>query len=124
MEGGCPFGAHPGLQAKAKFQGDQGMSPCTESGYLWLYELLDPGLPPSSRTRIRLRAKPSLSRKPIDPSLSVMLLSRRVIDALARVFADVAFNGAAEKGWPELRRADDAADNSQSDYRRDEGADH
>ena len=43
-----------------------------------------------------------------------------MIDTLTGVLADVAFDGAADKDWRELCRRDDTADNSQSDYRRDD----
>jgi hypothetical protein len=43
-----------------------------------------------------------------------------VIDALTGVLADVAFDGTADKDWPELCRRDDTADNRQSDYRGDD----
>jgi hypothetical protein len=43
-----------------------------------------------------------------------------VIDALTGVLADVAFDGATDKDWAELCRRDDTADNSQSEYRRDD----
>jgi hypothetical protein len=47
---------------------------------------------------------------PIDPSLSViLLLSRRVIDALASVPGLCAVNGTTEKDLPELRHGDDDA---------------
>ena len=43
-----------------------------------------------------------------------------MIDALTGVLADVAFDGATDKDWAELCRRDDTADNSQSEYRRDD----
>ena len=43
-----------------------------------------------------------------------------MIDALTGVLADVAFDGATDKAWAELSRRDNTADNSQSEYRRDD----
>ena len=71
--------------------------------------------PPQSKTIARLKANRSAIRV-----WSVILLPRRVIDALTGVLADVAFDGTADKHWPELCRSDGTANNSQSDYRRDD----
>ena len=43
-----------------------------------------------------------------------------MIDALTGVLADVTFDGATDKDWAELCRRDNTADNSQSEYRRDD----
>jgi hypothetical protein len=41
-----------------------------------------------------------------------------VIDTLTGVLTDIAFDRAADKGWPSVCHRDNVADSSQSNYRR------
>ena len=56
---------------------------------------LDLGLSPSCGTRVALGAEPTLAFVQIDNCLIVIFLRRHMIDALARVHADVALDATA-----------------------------